>query len=390
MIIYEGTGKISSTTIAEVEGNFKLMIDDDEKSTLEVYATSALPIEMYELPITPFSFSGKAVGDEYEVSIPKCYLTNLNIASKKPDLRFNITHSFNIIYNKIDINKKIKLVYCLFNLLFDGMEKSRHDNRFVYDKITLKIKEFDIEIKQIKDYKNIKSELKLNGGVKYTANLSTIIDHNSLGDLREISNDLINLITLAVCNYVTKFYEAIYQNEKLMAIEYYPLKTYDYKNNTPIISTNIHDIKEFKNYLEITYPIYVAKKDDMGLHYCIELFTTSKLFYPMEVSYILSSTLVETLDWYYKNSAGLADVTLRNKIRRLLKYAKICVTEAEINNFIVTRNGLVHEGHFDPAKDNLNLLLNLRNILDKLLLGLLDYHNNLYFNVQINNKELLS
>ncbi len=389
MIIYEGTGKISSPTIADIEGNFKIKIDNDGKSVLDVNVTSSLPIEMYELPITPFSFSGKAIGNGYEVSIPICHIKNLNIGLK-PDLIFNISNRFNITYDKVDTNKKIKLVYSLFNLLFDGLEKSQYGNRFVYDKIPVKIKGFNIEFKQVEDYKNIKKILTTSGDIYHTSYLSTLIYYKDLGDFREIANGLINLSTLAVCNYIAKFSEAIYQDEKLCSIEYYPLKTYDYKNNTPIISTDIHDVKEFKNYLENTYSIYEAKKINLGLNYCIELLTTSKLFYPMEVSYILASTLVETLDWYYKTSNGLGDVTLRKKIKRLLTYANIQYINAEIDDFINTRNGLVHEGHFDPAKNNLDLLLNLRNILDKLFLGLLDYHNNPYFNIRTNSKEMLS
>lgn len=117
-----------------------------------------------------------------------------------------------------------------------------------------------------------------------------------------------SLFSLASANYITPIYEDVYFNGQLSASTLFPLKTYLFSDRPSLIDSTILGNHEFKDFVDTTYQNYLTLRDNMGLPYFIEFFTTSKMYSPFEVEYILSTIAFECLESYFRNWQRLQSI----------------------------------------------------------------------------------
>jgi hypothetical protein len=238
-----------------------------------------------------------------------------------------------------------------------------------YDGVTKHL----IEFKDV----GVTCELKINGTNKEIPTFS------------QICENLQNLFSLTSANYITCLYEDIYLNGQLSATALFPLKTYTFSNRPSLIDNTIHGNNEFKDFIDTTYQNYVTLRDDLGLPYFIEFFTTSKMYSPLEVEYLLSTTAFECLEGYFRNSRSLHATPggLRGKIKRMCNAFAFAITTSELNSYRDCRNSIVHEGKFPATVDKFLATMELRNLMDRFILTILGYRNKPYYNVIKGNKD---
>lgn len=226
--------------------------------------------------------------------------------------------------------------------------------------------------------------------MRTTCELKVVGKYKEINPLRELSRNTQYLCSLASGNYVTEMYEDIFKERTLLETQLFPLKTYPFSNVKPLIDTSLHGINEFKEYLEGTYDGYTKLKEPLGLPYVIEFFVTSKLYPPMEIEFLLTTTTLECLESYFADwkDFGPERISMRKKTRRLLNEFKVPHSSSELE-FDHIRNFIVHEGKFPPYCNGYEALIGLRNLVDRLLLGILEYSGKPYYNIVKREKDSL-
>jgi len=385
---YEGKGILSFPGISDIDGKFEIRFQDNGKTTL-TFITSEGDFKTV-IDITnvdsPGKFKGESDNSKYFVYIDKIYFGILHMPEKQ--FEFDITYPVKVIYNTIQGDDEIRLIRGLSNFIFWGTEATQRGQTWRRDTIRASLVGTEIQLIHIEDFENVEKHLVNNRDIRITCEIKLVGYYKDITSIREMVEDVQFLSSLATGNYVTSIYEDIYNNNVLSETMLFPLKTYPYSNFPKLIDTSLHGSSELKEYLETTYPRYVQVKVPLGLPYVIELFTTSKIYSPMELEYLLTTTTLECLERYFRIWKKLPRMTLKEKTRRLLEFFRVPYSENEIG-FGENRNSIVHEGRFPPNIDKLKTLLELRNLMDRLFLGILEYHGKPYYNIIQNRKEIL-
>jgi hypothetical protein len=391
MRTYEGKGTISFPKVKDVQGSFQLTFQEDCKVNLIFHPDGKLPIEVLNFDVTLGTFSGKSVNSEYHIEIDKIRLTKMNMVSfDDTTLGFTIFNPVKITYQPINKKDKIELSRGISNLLFWGTETTRYGDRFSRGTLRFKLeKNKEAYLVQLKDFRKIEKHLKENGGVRVTSELKIEGSYNEIEKLREMSKDIQVLCSLASGNYVTAMYEDIFNKNShaLCKTTLLPLKTYPFSSRMPLIDTRPQYARDLKDYLESTYTLFKKRKNPLRLPYVIELFITSKIYTPIELQYLLSTTSLECLEYHFRNWQSLRKIDpLNDKTERLLNHFNVPHnnTEVQINTI---RNSIVHEGRFPTNVDGFKSLMELRNLLDRTLLVILGYKNKPYYNIVLGDKD---
>jgi hypothetical protein len=388
---YEGRGTLHFPWSPVIKGTFKLTFKDNGKTSLEFNPESVIHPELLNLPWDAGRFTGESLDSTYTIFIDKIYLVRAsNILTDDTRLKLDIFNPIKITYKDIKDDDEVELAHGLSNFLFYGMETTQRGQEWVRDTVRCILNGQEIRLIQLPDFEKIEENLKEFRDVRATCELKVKGKCKDLGSLRELSRNTQFLCSLASGNYVTEMYEDIFKEKILLETHLFPLKTYPFSNVEPLIDTSLHGIKEFKEYLEGTYQEYTKLKESLGLPYVIEFFITSKLYSPMEVEFLLTTTTLECLESYFADwkKFGPERISMKKKTRRMLDEFKVPYSSGELE-FDYIRNFIVHEGRFPPYCERFKALLGLRNLVDKLFLGILSYRGKPYYNIAKQKKDFL-
>jgi len=387
---YKGKGALHFPWVPIIEGTFKLTFKDNGKTSLEFIPEGTTFFNLLSLPSDAGRFTGKANDSKYTIFIDKVYIRRATIGEGDPRLTFEIFHPIRITYQNLQEDDEIEMVQGLSNFLFDGKEATQRGQQWIRDTLRCVLNGKEVRLVQLPDFKQIEEHLKEFRDVRTTCELKVIGKYKEISSLRELSRNTQYLCSLASGNYVTKMYEDIFKEKILLETNLFPLKTYPFSNIEPLIDTSLRGINEFKEYLEGTYLQYVKLKDPLGLPYTIEFFVTSKLYPPMEVEFLLTTTTLECLESYFADwkKIGPEKISMKKKTRRILDEFKVPHSSSELE-FDYIRNFIVHEGRFPPYCERHNALMGLRNLVDRLFLGILEYRGKPYYNIVKQKKDSL-
>lgn len=389
---YEGKGTLNFPSVNDIKGSFQLTLQDDGKVNLIFYPDEILPNKVLNFKVDLGSFSGKSVNSEYSVQIDKIHLKKIHLGGVGDMyLEFPIFHPVKITYQIPKKDDRIELIHGFSNLLFWGMESTRRGITFSMDTVRVKLDDKEARLIQLEGFTQIKEHLEEYRDVRVTSEFKIEGNYKEIDNLRDLSRNTQVLCSLACGNYVTAIYEDIFNKNDgfLFKTTLFPLKTYPFSTRVRLIDTSPHGAKEFKDYLESTHSIYKNFKAPLRLPYVIELFTTSKIYSPMELQYLLTTTTLECLEYHFRNWQSLPKLEeLNKKTERLLKHFNVPhkKIEAKIN---LIRNSIVHEGQFPSKVDGFKALMNLRNLLNRLLLVILGYRGKPYHNVVLRKKDVI-
>lgn len=387
MRTYEGLGTITYPSGIILKGSFNILYQNSGKTKLTLISEESSYEDILNATKTgPGKFSGKSFDSKYDIYIDKVYFGKLSFFDKK--FEFDILFTVTINYENSEKNNQISVNTGLSNFIFDGLEVSQRDNFFTRDKISFRFGNHNAQLVQLEKYPEIKKHLKEHRDTRVTSEFKVTGRYEDLNFILTLTKDFQYLSSLATGNYVASMYQDVYSNDKLIETKLFPLKTYPFSNKAPLIDTSLHGIEEFKEYIEITYPNYVKYRLSLGLPYVLELFITSKIYSPMEVAFLLTTTTIECLEEYYRDWKKLKKLRLRKKTIRLLQAFNVPYQDNELN-FVKIRNKIVHEGRFPPNVDKLKSLYELSNLVERLFLSIFEYHGKPYFDSYTRKKNIL-
>lgn len=384
---YEGNGDAKFPDGSIVNGDFKIVIESNGKAYLELVAKTGITAYHMGLPREEISFQGHEKANNGLVNITKMYMTGLHFPGA--NISFYIPYSFEVIYNEPDINDDIILTKYLSNFIFYGDEISKYGKEFRRDKISVNINGKNLVIKQVENFKEVEEYFKKERNVRVTCSIEIPGKFHELKALRELSDDVESIISLGSCNFVTVLHEDIFSKNVLCKTYQYPLKTYPYNSGKPLINTNIHDIDRFKQFIVKGYPKYRLLKNDLALPYVIEFFNSAKIYRISQPSFILNCVALECFYNKYQRWRAMPPVTsLGSKIKDLCDDIGVTYTTNDLD-LRITRNHLMHEGDFPSGINPINEKDRLENLFDKMLLSLLAYQGNIYYNVFTRSEDTL-
>jgi hypothetical protein len=391
---YQGVGTISFPKMPSLNGDFELLFEDSSKTTLHFTTANTAAMKYNTLPSVQGKFSGTSTSPNCQIIIDPLYLDTIKVTFSKTfeaKFDFNIWHTAKIVYQPLNDADDIEIRRGLSNLIFYGTEMIKYGQTSLWGMTTCKLAGQEVCLVQLQDFEAIIKELKESKDVRTTCELILKGTYGNLTTLRETYKNIQNLCSLASGNYVTGMYDDIYQNGKLCETYLFPLKTYPFSKSPSLIDNSIFGNKEFKTYLETTYGNYQTYKNILGLSYVIEFFISSKMSLPMEAQYVLTTTAFECLERYYRDWQKLLDLrSLRSKIERMLSGPlAVTHTKKELISYRDNRNSIIHEGRFPSTSNGFVALMELRNLLDRVLLSILGYKNKPYYNVLTKKKEML-
>lgn len=372
-----------------IKGTFTLEFQDNGKSKLTFIPEDQKEgIKFTNMPVNSGNFSGLSSNPYFEIKIDKIYLTNVHFGAEvgKPlglKLMFDIFSSIRIEYIPMKPDDRVEFRRGLTNLLFVGTETVQQGLTRVYGRTTWQLAGKAVILEQLSNYEDITKHLTEFKDVGVTCELKTDGTYNELSSINEIAENLQNLFSLAAANYITTLYEDVYINGQLSASILFPLKTYIFSNRPSLIDTSIFGNREFKDFIDTTYQNYVTLRVSLGLPYFTEFYTTSKMYSPLEVEYILATTAFECLESYFRGWQGLPEASggLKGKITRMCNHFGFTATDAELEPYRLCRNSLTHEGKFPAGSDSIASIMELRNLIDRFVLTILGYRNKPYYNV---------
>jgi hypothetical protein len=385
---HEGTGKTTFQDGSEVEGAFTILVELNGKAYLQLTTESELSPHVFSLPHEKILFHGEEIGTRGLVDIQKMYLTQIHISGVN-SLTYKIFHPFEINYQKINEHDKIILFRYLSNFIFYGDEVSIYERERRLDKISISLEGKKITIKQISNFKEVEDYFKREKNPRVTCSLEIEGENREIELLRELANDVENIISFGSCNYVTVLKEEIFLKDKLCKTIFYPLKTYPFNSGTSLINTNVHDIGRLKNFIITAYPHYKAKKRDLALPYVIEFFNSAKIYNILQTSFLMSCVALECLYHHYHQLKGLPKTeNLAKKIEQICTDVGVSYDQNDLD-LRNLRNSLAHEGDFPKGINSYQEKNRLEYLLDRMILTILEYRGNIYYNVFKNAEDTL-
>jgi hypothetical protein len=394
---YHGLGTVTIPNVPALKGHFDLMFQSNGKAELSFIPEDQVQgLALTKMPDESGTFSGTSTNPICEIKIEKLFLTNVNADIKvdKPlalDLSFHIFSPIEITYIPIKMDDSVLFTRGLSNLLFSGTEiVQRGASTRVFGKTTWQITEKNVTLIQLPDYEEITKHLTSEKDVAVTCELKIESKLKEYAAFSEMAENLQNLFSLASANYVTTIYEDVFLGDQLCKSTLFPLKTYLFSNRPSLIDNTIHGNHEFKDFIIIAYPNYVNLKTNLGLTYFIEFFTTSKMYSPLEVEFILATTAFECLESYFKRWQSLGDEKgLKAKLTRMFSHFVFVASASELESYRVCRNSLTHEGKFPDDKDKFLSTMELRNLIDRFILTIMGYRNKAYYNYIKRDKDIV-
>lgn len=402
---FVGHGVLHLEEIGDIEGKFRLLFEDNGRTILVLDLTTFTKVLVTAINKLSQgaeqligSFSGTVDTPSGKIKANQVYLTKFRFGGQKGvsielQLELRVYKSILIEFDPVDPKDEVEVRYGLTNLLFFGREITKTNGELRRDTIRFRVDNFDIELVQVSNYREIERHLREKKGVKVTSEMILKTSYKNIAAVDEVANNIRWLCCLATGNYVTDLYQDLYKEGKLARTILKPLKTYPFTSRRSAIDTTISGNGELETFLRILYPEFVKYKDELGLEIVIEYYITSKIAVPLEVGYILGAVTFECIEsylsQYFRTKNMSRDLSsFKSKTRALFDEFGVSYNEGDLD-FIDVRDKVVHTGRFPKGVNPLDEYLSLINLLDRALLTILGYKGNPFFNVSDNKKEIL-
>jgi hypothetical protein len=393
---YRGTGIFSAPSMPAIKGNFTLEFEDSGKYSMSMIPEDQIvAMKFTDSSLLKGSFKGTSSKPFFELEIETVYLSNVKMEAKegqslKMEFSFLIASPIKLLFIPIKLTEEVEFRRGLSNLLFYGTQMVQQGTYRVFGKTIWQLAGKVIILQQIADYKQVTEHLMEYRDVAVTCEIKMVGSLSELPAFTEISENLQNLFSLASANYITPMYEDVYFNGQISSSTLFPLKTYSFSGRPSLIDNTIIENHEFKDFIDTTYQNYVNLRNNMGLPYFIEFFTTSKMYSPLEVEYILSTTSFECLESYFRSWQSFRETdNLKRKITRMSNHFGFAVDDSILEPYRICRNSLTHEGKFPAGSDSVASTMALRNLIDRFVLTILGYRNKPYYNAITRNKDIV-
>ena len=401
----QGLGKIHFADISTLEGNYVLHFRNDGGTNIIFDIThnmsEATPFITRRKDRVPLigEFSGMTDKPGSTITAPKIFFKGASFGYRKnssfeDQLDFVIFHPIIINYEPLDPQDEVEIKYGLTNFLFFGQEVTRRGNRYNWDTIRIEVESREIRFTQLEKYTEIKRQLIEREDVQITSEMIMKARYNELSDIDDIANNLRWLCSLASANYVTDLYQDIYIEGRLAKTILKPSKTVPYNVSIPPIDTSIHGDDELGSFLKITYPKFTEHKDELGLEIVIEYYVSSRRRLIAEIRFLLGAITFECIESYLSSYFGSRCIvkdlsSFKSKTIALLDEFGVSYNEDELR-IKDTRDKIVHTGRFPSGKNPIEEYTKIINLLDRTLLTILGYKNNMYYNLNSGAREILT
>jgi len=395
-----GFGKVNIDGFGELESAYVLKFENDGKTTL-FFDFESFTIETMKLidkmqgdELVIGQFSGTTEKSDTAIEASHVVLTKFDMDSQKGiRLEFQVNYPLIIYYESLNPQDEVEIRYGLTNFFFFGHETTRRGNRFSRDTISINIEKREIRFTHLENYQEIEHQLRERKDVQITSEMIINGNYSELADIEEIANNIKWTCSLASANYVTDLYQDIYKNGRLAKTILKPSKTYPYISRSSAIDASIRGGDELRSFLTITYPRFTELKEELGLEIVIEYYISSRLGIILEIGFLLGMITLECIESYlssYFKSRGIAkDLSnFKSKTRALLDEFGVSYKEDELE-IKDTRDKIVHTGRFPSERNPYEEYTKIINLLDRVLLIILGYKGNMYYNLNSRAKEIL-
>jgi len=387
-IHYEGNGKATFHNGSTIDGNFSINIEPNGKAYLHLIFEGGFTAYVLKIPHDPVSFHGELIGTKGLVDIQKMYLTQGHFFGTN-SLTFSIFNSFEINHHELKEHDNITLFRYLSNFIFGGDEVSIYERERRLDKFNIILDAKTITIKQVSNFKEIEEYFRREKNPRVTCRMEIHGENNGIELIRDLANDLQNIMSLGSGNYVTVLKEEIFLKGTLCKTLFYPLKTYPFNSGIALISSDIHSIGEYKNFITSVFPHYRANKSALALPYVIEFFNSAKIYNIMQTSFLMNCVALECLYHHYHQFKALSPTkSLAKKIEQVCSNEGILYDQDDLD-LSKSRNCIAHEGDFPSGINSYQEKNRLENLLDRMILTILGYKGNNYYNVFKSKAEVL-
>ena len=402
---FDGNGTWHLEGIGDVDGEFQILFEENGRTSLilvpNVFSrVLSAVLEQFSQRDEQLvgNFLGTVNNPSGKIEAEQVYLNKFGLGiAHLPvgvELEFRIFNLFIIDFNNIEPEDEVEIRYGLTNFLFFGREITERNGQFTRDTIRFNVEGLEIALIQRPNYRDIEQQLRAGADVKITSEMMLRAVYKELSQIDEVAHNLRNLYSLATGNYVTDMYQDIYKEGKLVKTILKPSKTYPFTLQMSAIDSSISGDSELETFLTISYPEFTKYKEELGLEIVIEYYITSRTVIPLEAKYILGVVGFECIESYLSEcfrAKGLQrDLSnFKKKTISLFDEFGLSYEESDLD-FIDVRDRLVHTGRFPKGVDSLQEYLNLINLMHKILLTIVGYKGNRYFNVSNNAKETLN
>ena len=381
--VYSGHCKLRFDLGAELEADFKLQLRSDG----DIDASVTLPETPDILKIARksdskellhCSLAGTVTEPEGRISIP-----GLLLDVNTPRL-ISLESTVEMEYAKVSSQQMVEVHYGLTNFDFWGCEYTRVRNEVAPDKFSACLTGVEIAFKQVKDYRNIISELETTRDVKVTAEAIATAAFSGLEELEQLVGDVATLLSYATGTYISWVYQDVYDNGQLVRSLLYPHNWGPFVHHDWVIDARNLGACYLRIFLETTYPAFSRLKADLGLNVLLEFLVVAKQGRYPEVIFLLNSVAAECLTSYlasYFTRIGKSREmrSFRSKMKELLSHFKVVYDESELD-FIGTRDKIVHTGRFPAGVVPWPATRSLQNLMDRTVLTILGYQGKAYLN----------
>lgn len=307
------------------------------------------------------------------------------------------------------------LNFLMVNLEFIGTEFSKlSEGEIRRDKFTVKIKDYTIIFKQLKNYDDIIKKLNRDeynsGGATYEAIVETSLDNYE--EVKKIIGNLCLLLSFAKGIFI--FYSKItrIKNRKVEYFEISNVGRRTFKRKWSVIPE--HPPELLPKFLEDTYSNFEKYKESFKLTNLINLYTYTKsaFFFEMKAisGYILLEVLGYSLREYYEKKGepiknnlewteksfrkilpkdhNLSDESiqkiikkinpshpsrnLKDVVNRIIRDFKFKLDKDDEKIFEY-RKYFIHEGRYPPKENSVIVYNKIINFIDRIILSILGY-----------------
>lgn len=419
---YKGTGKLTI-----LESGKELDIDIE----LTIYLNTEIVITLKSKNISAFniglidklkcSFLGVLEGNK-RIFIPDAAINNTNLSmtqSKGSRITLSLLPLSDIFvwdkaYAKYEeiFNKKCEIIVGLINFTFEGRYMTQHQNgHYQRDTFKFNIKNSEFIIKQLDNYKEIKTILKEKKNTMLTSDLSvkdSIFDKNFQDNIL----DILMLFSFSQKTLISKYYTKFLDNGNELMMIYHNDKKYPYSNSDSLIDSRHLGNNDIEEFIESVFDRYQNIKKKLKMQILIDIICNAEIARVLESKYLLLITSLELAIEQYRNEIGvdieededlidgiqkcisnytsnndvelskesieelsikLSHKTFKKKVKGVIDALNLTYSDPEIKRIKENRNKIVHELRFKDYKNPLQDYLLIRMLVDKIVLKILDY-----------------
>lgn len=422
--------------IYQHKGTGKLTILDSGKELdfdieLTIYLNAEIDITLKSTKISAFkigltdkfkcNFLGELEGNK-RIFIPDAAINSTNLSMNQSE-GSHITLSLLslsdiLVWDKSFANfeeiysKKCEIIVGLVNFAFEGRYMTQHQKgHYQRDTFKFNIQNNEFVIKQLDNYKEIKSILKEKKNTMLTSELSV---NDSTYDEKFQGNvlDILMLFSFSQKTLISKHYTKFFDNGNELMTIYHNDKKYPYSNSDPLIDSRHLGNNDIEEFIESVLDRYQQIKKKLKMQILIDIICNAEIARVLESKYLLQITALELAIEQYRKEIGtdieededlidgiqkcihnftsnndielskeligelaikLSHKTFKKKVKGIIDALNLAYSVSDIKRIKDNRNNIVHELRFKDYKNPLQDYLLIRMLVDKIILKILDY-----------------